>query len=165
MKIFLDIDGVMVHANPYKKVELDQDGFYRFNEIAIEILNCIIHDEENDELILSTSHRFRFGLVEWKKIFERRGVYIEHISVLNVPLKQKVTRKMEIVNWVKKCKYDSEEILIIDDDKSLNGLPENLKNRVVFTDPYIGLNRANCNDLRRILKNDELIYFIDQDKK
>lgn len=163
MKIFLDIDGVMVHANPQRKVDMAPDGFYQFNEIAIEILNCIIHNEEKDELILSTSHRFRFGVIEWKKIFQRRGVDVEYISVLNIPIGHRATRKTEILNWVKKCKYDSQEILIIDDDKSLNGLPENLKSRVVFTNPYTGLSKANWNDLYRILKKDELICFADNE--
>lgn len=27
MIFFLDIDGVMVHANPHQKVELDEEGF------------------------------------------------------------------------------------------------------------------------------------------
>ena len=31
MKLFLDIDGVLVHANPMRKVEFDDDGFYKFN--------------------------------------------------------------------------------------------------------------------------------------
>lgn len=41
MIFFLDIDGVMVHANPHRTVELEKDGFYRFNPLAVSILNSI----------------------------------------------------------------------------------------------------------------------------
>ncbi|WP_286927354.1 HAD domain-containing protein [Flavobacterium sp. UBA4197] len=154
MKIFLDIDGVMVHANPHQKVEFDNDGFYRFNIIAVQILNSVIHaNGDDDELILSTSHRFRFTISEWKRIFKTRGVHTDNISILNLPLHNKNTRKTEIVNWVHKRNLHSEDIIIIDDDKSLNGLPENLKKRLVLTNPYTGLN--NSVDLKKILGKED----------
>lgn len=42
MKIFLDIDGVMVHANPQKQLYFEDDGFYKFNAVAVQILKSII---------------------------------------------------------------------------------------------------------------------------
>eukprot|EP01133_Synstelium_polycarpum_P016562 gene16562-19680_t len=39
MIFFLDIDGVMVHANPHKPVELEEDGFYKFNPVAFFYMN------------------------------------------------------------------------------------------------------------------------------
>lgn len=68
MKFFLDIDGVMVHAIPYRKVELADDGFYEFNSVAVEILKSVISITK-DELILSTSHRFKYSIPEWHQIF------------------------------------------------------------------------------------------------
>ncbi|WP_390882594.1 hypothetical protein [Chryseobacterium paludis] len=57
----------MVHANPYKKVDIEKDGFYKFNDAAITIINSLY--DFNIEIILSTSHRFRFTISEWKNIF------------------------------------------------------------------------------------------------
>lgn len=154
MKIFLDIDGVMVHANPSRKLEFDNDGFYTFNIVAVDILNYIIRVNEGDELILSTSHRFRFTLIEWKQIFEIRGIHPKKISIVDLPLHNRNTRKTEIINWINICNFRSDDIIIIDDDKSLNGLPENLKKRLVLTNSYTGLN--NSIDLDKILNNNKL---------
>jgi len=152
MKIFLDIDGVMVHANPQKKVDMAQDGFYQFNTIAVSVLNEIIGKVKKVELILSTSHRFRFPLLEWVEIFKRRKIHADTISILDLSQEKRLTRKTEIEHWMDKCKYRPEEVIIIDDDKSLNGLPQNLKDRLVLTNPYIGLNTTSYSDLERILK-------------
>ena len=96
MKIFLDIDGVMVHANPHKIVEMEEDGFYKFNRQAVEILKSIVYTSK-DELILSTSHRFRFNIKQWKKIFEYRGIHIQKLSILDVPIQQKVNRSPKTI--------------------------------------------------------------------
>ena len=148
MKIFLDIDGVMVHANPHRPVALEEDGFYKFNPLAVEVLNSMI-DELEDELILSTSHRFRFDIPQWIAVFRSRGIAINKLSILNLPLEYKSNRKTEILNWLNESKLSPDEIVIIDDDKSLNELPVHLKERLVLTDPYIGLNSNS--DLTRIL--------------
>jgi len=52
-------------------------------------------------------------------------------------------RKTEIIEWINKHKLKPEEVLIIDDDKSLNDLPLNFKERLVLTNPYIGLSNQN----------------------
>jgi hypothetical protein len=129
-----------------------QDGFYQFNAIAVVILNEIISKVKKVELILSTSHRFRFPVLEWIEIFKRRMIYGDTISILDLPHEERSTRKTEIVNWMNKCEYSPEEVLIIDDDKSLNGLPQDLKERLLLTNPYTGLNRTSYRDLDRILK-------------
>jgi hypothetical protein len=45
----------------------------------------------------------------------------------------------------------TEEIVIIDDDKSLNELPQALKSRLVLTSPYSGLTEKNLHILKNIL--------------
>lgn len=139
MKFFLDIDGVMVHANPHRQVELEDDGFYKFNSVAVRILSSIIR-KTKDELILSTSHRHKYNLDEWKEIFESRGIRAKFISIIEISHHPKVTRKLEIERWIYKNHYESDEVVIIDDDKSLNELPKYLKQRLVLTNSYIGLN-------------------------
>lgn len=138
MIILLDIDGVMVHANPVKKVEMENDGFYRFSTPAVEALNFLMN--KNDcEVMLTTSHRFRYSIAEWKNIFLNRGIDIKKISRIENETPFGETRKESVLKWITLHNLMPEEILIIDDDKSLNGLPENLKHRLVLTAPYKGL--------------------------
>lgn len=152
MIFFLDIDGVLVHANPHQKVKLEDDGFYKFNPQAIQILKSVIY-KTKDKVILSTSHRFKYSVQEWKVIFKRRGLEIKNLSILNDKVyfsNHRYTRKEEILGWIQYNNLDYKEIVIIDDDKSLNDLPAHLKDRLVLTNSYTGLN--DVNDLKRILQ-------------
>ncbi len=135
MIIFLDIDGVMVHANPHRIVEVEDDGFYRFKTKAVSILNSI----KSVDIILSTSHRHRFEISEWENIFKKRGVHFNSISIIETKHTFVTSRKEEIEDWVQCKSYKYNEFIIIDDDKSLNGLPKKLKERLVLTNSYVGL--------------------------
>ncbi|MGM5631491.1 HAD domain-containing protein [Apibacter raozihei] len=75
MHILLDIDGVMVSAASWKKPEVSNDGFYIFKDIAVESLNKIIK-ATNASIILTTSHRFRFTLEQWNKVFASRNIFV-----------------------------------------------------------------------------------------
>lgn len=143
MKLFLDIDGVMVHANPHRKVEQDEDGFYRFNVSAIEALKYLLNHQNIDEIILSTSHRFSFELTEWQSIFQRRGIDIGVISRIEIPLAHQKSRCDEIMSWILYQKLIPEDFLILDDDSSLNGLSGDIKARLFLTRPYVGLVMAD----------------------
>lgn len=145
MKVFLDIDGVMVHANPHKTVELEEDGFYRFAYHAVSAFNCI----KNPDIILSTSHRHRFSISMWEDIFEKRGIHFKSISIITTESSHKISRKEEIFRWIELNHYKPNQFIIIDDDKSLNGLPEKIKERLVLTSPYTGLN-DDC-EIKKIL--------------
>ncbi|MDX8570560.1 MULTISPECIES: HAD domain-containing protein [Elizabethkingia] len=147
MKLFLDIDGVMVHANPHRQVEMEDDGFYKFNHKAVDAINSV--DHTNIELVLSTSHRFRFNLSQWKHIFNKRGIRFDKVSIINQDLNHKYSRKTEIEKWIADHHINSNDVIIIDDDKSLNALPENLKKRLILTNPYTGL--MDSKELKRIL--------------
>jgi hypothetical protein len=147
MKVFLDIDGVMVHANPHKKVELEEDGFYKFAYKAISAINSI----DNAEFILSTSHRHRFTINIWEQMFEKRGIHFTSISRIETENSYKISRREEIEKWVEIKNYDVNDIIIIDDDKSLNGLSKYLKDRLVLTSPYVGLD--DDNEIKKILTN------------
>lgn len=152
MIFFLDIDGVMVHANPHQKVELEDDGFYKLNPQAIQILKSVIY-KTKDNVILSTSHRFKYSIQEWKVIFKRRGLELKNLSILDDKAylsNHRHTRKEEILGWIQSNHLDYNEVVIIDDDKSLNDLPAHLKDRLVLTNSYTGLN--DVNDLKRILQ-------------
>lgn len=148
MKLFLDIDGVMVHANPHKTVELEDDGFYKFNNKAVDVLNSV--DHSGIELVLSTSHRFRYNIKQWKNIFHKRGIEFQRVSIIAIETHHRQSRKFEIEKWITDHNIDSNDIVIIDDDKSLNALPEKLKRRLILTNPYIGL--TNAEELKELLK-------------
>lgn len=141
MILFLDIDGVMVHANPHKIVDLEDDGFYKFSINAINALNSF--DLTDFKVVLSSSHRFRFSVVEWKRIFQRRGINFNEISIIDYSLELRYSRKEEVENWIIEHGINPEDMLIIDDDKSLNGLREEYKRRLVLTNSYTGLTSSD----------------------
>ena len=58
MKIFLDIDGVMVPAKGWLKQEILEDGFPPFSKKAVQALQMLLTPQA--EVILTTSHRFNF---------------------------------------------------------------------------------------------------------
>jgi diphthamide synthase subunit DPH2 len=148
MKFFLDIDGVLVHANPHKPVDLEADGFYKFNTVAVRILQSVLY-ETKDEVILSTSHRFKYPIDQWKEIFMSRGLKIKYISIIQTS-HTSLSRRVEIEQWIHANSISSNDLVIIDDDKSLNDLPKFLKERLVLTNPYTGLN--DIKNLTSILK-------------
>lgn len=135
MKVFLDIDGVMVHGISSKKLLFEDDGFYKFNPSAIEYLNEIAPLE----IILSTSHRFTYSLEEWETIFINRGIKFSEITRIETPVDNSISRKDEILNWIETNDLSCSDILIIDDDKSLTGLPRDSRYHLILTNPYTGL--------------------------
>jgi hypothetical protein len=136
MLILLDIDGAMVPASNWKVPELLSDGFPDFSAKAVCSLNNIIA-ETNASVLLTTSHKTLYNEENWKEIFHKRGIDVS-IAILSSEGKPQ-NRMEEIERW-----FDnhSEEpnFLIIDDAKSLNGLPSALKHRLILTSPLIGLN-------------------------
>ncbi|GAA4178503.1 HAD domain-containing protein [Sphingobacterium ginsenosidimutans] len=155
MIFFLDIDGVMVHANPHRRVAQATDGFYVFSSAAVEIFNTVFIAKE-DQVILSTSHRFRYSLEEWKKLFAARGIRIDSLTLLEdvVPkVNHRYSRKDEILGQIVRQNIQPEQMIIIDDDKSLNDLPQVLKSRLVLTTSYIGLNEMDLTNLKNILNS------------
>ena len=135
MQIFLDIDGVMVPAKCWKSPELLDDGFPAFSARAIKTLQRLISNETT--IVLTTSHKSFFSIEVWKQIFRNRNINIERIEVLPANV-ENISRKEEITNWFN-THLISEPFVIIDDDRSLNDLPENLKENLIQTSPLIGL--------------------------
>lgn len=135
MLLFLDIDGVMVPAKGWKSPELLNDGFPEFSSKATIALNQLI--SEDDTIMLTTSHKTNFSIEEWKNIFSNRGIHTNKIERLPANI-DNLNRKDEIVNWFK-VNNTEENFIIIDDDTSLNDLPDNLKAHLVQPSPLIGL--------------------------
>jgi diphthamide synthase subunit DPH2 len=147
MLVLLDIDGVMVQAASWKRVEILNDGFSSFNARAISGLQRII-SETGASILLTTSHKYKYNLDQWKDIFAARGINAninrleDNLTFLN--------RKEEILRWY--SNNNVEDFVIIDDDKSLNGLPFNLKEKLVQTTPMIGLTEENVEQVFKVFE-------------
>lgn len=136
MLILLDIDGVMVPANPWKRPEFLEDGFPAFSQKAVAALNRLLLSD-GAAIVLTTSHKSKYTIPQWKQIFRLRGVNAEYISRLPENTTH-LNRKEEILNWVA-TQAGLSDFVIIDDDKSLNGLPAHIKENLVQTSGAIGL--------------------------
>jgi 16S rRNA C1402 (ribose-2'-O) methylase RsmI len=143
MLIFIDIDGVLVQAKSWKQPSFLNDGFYEFSAKSVGVLQKIIGPD--DTVLLTTSHKSRFSLDEWKQLFLSRGIIINNLGKLKEE-HLRLSRKDEIINWFK-TNTINEDFVIIDDDKSLNDLPEYIKNHLVLTSPYIGLTESHINEI------------------
>ena len=146
MLFFLDIDGVMVPAKGWKSPEFLNDGFPAFSIKATSTLQSLI--SEDVTIMLTTSHKANFSIEEWKSIFKNRGINIEKIKLLPENFNN-LSRKDEIVNWFN-VNYVDEDFVIIDDDKSLNELPNFLKDNLVQTSPFIGLTEEHLEAIKSI---------------
>jgi hypothetical protein len=139
----------MVPAKGWKSPELLNDGFPAFSNKATVVLQGLI--SEDVTVMLTTSHKAKFSIEEWKNIFKYRGITIEKIKTLPENFNN-LNRKDEIVNWFK-VNNVHEAFVIIDDDKSLNELPDFLKKNLVQTSPYIGLTEEHSEAIKSILRN------------
>jgi hypothetical protein len=139
MLLFLDIDGVMVPAKGWKNPELLSDGFAAFSSKAVDVLQSLI--SEDTTIMLTTSHKSNYNIDEWKAIFLKRGIHIEKIKLLDKNINN-LDRKSEILSWFN-LNNVQENFLIIDDDKSLNSLPEFLKKNLILTSPMVGLTKEH----------------------
>jgi hypothetical protein len=150
MYLLLDIDGVMVPAQSWKRPEFLQDGFPVFSYQATQALQKIIN-QTGATLILTTSHKSSYSITEWKDIFRLRGIDV--IDIDRLPANDlNLNRREEILNWYNSADYTDEQIVIIDDDKSLNALPDDLKQHLVLTSSMIGLTDAMAEDAISILE-------------
>jgi hypothetical protein len=150
MLFFLDIDGVMVPAKSWKSPEFLNDGFPAFSSKAISALQSLISEEVT--IILTTSHKANYSIEQWKDIFKNRGINIEKIKALPENFNNH-NRKDEIMNWFN-INDVTEDYVIIDDDRSLNELPDFLKENLVQTSPHIGLTEEHSKIIKSILNKD-----------
>lgn len=106
-----------------------------FTEKATQALASLLRPDT--QVILTTSHRDRFTLPQWKEIFTRRGLHIEHLDRLS-PVRTPSNRRIEIQEWFSSNPIP-EDFLILDDDKTLLALPDKLKDHLHVTPSLVGL--------------------------
>jgi hypothetical protein len=153
MLILLDIDGVMVTGNSWKRPEFLDDGFPAFSSRASIALQKMI-SETSADILLTTSHKSNYSIEEWRNIFTLRGIKIKNIYSLPEN-KTYLSRKEEIMNWVT-TSDELPDFIIIDDDKSLNGLPKFIKNKLIQTNASIGLTIDLINEALEIIVGEQL---------
>jgi hypothetical protein len=149
MLIFLAIDGVMAPAKSWQRPDILEDGFVDFSSKAVSVLQDVLAQNADTTIILTTSHKSRFSLSQWKIIFERRGLKVNKLESLN-DNNDFQSRKVEILNWFESNDIH-EDFIIIDDDKSLNDLPTFYKDRLILTSSLVGLNESHWADIQDIV--------------
>lgn len=148
MKILLDIDGVMVTTPSWQPLMLLDDNFSDFNKRAVCCLNNILL-ATSATIVLTTSHKANFTIEAWLDIFHKRGIPLKDIERLPENVSY-LNRRDEIMNWLELNNPNS--FVIIDDDKSLNDLPEHYKNRLILTHSLVGLTDLDTPNAIKILK-------------
>jgi hypothetical protein len=156
MLILLDIDGVMVPANSWRKPEFMDDGFPVFSLKSVKALQRIL-SETNASVLLTTSHKARYDVSQWKQLFKSRGIVPNEVGILRTNSLE-ISRKDEIIEWVQNIHDTEEDFVIIDDDKMLNDLPEDLKSHLVLTSPSLGLTEDLADQAISILQK-KAIHF------
>lgn len=156
MLVFLDIDGVMVPAKGYKLPEFLADGFAAFNSMSSRALNRLLSDYDAT-IMLTTSHKDNYSIEQWINLFGKRGINVKRMESLPANIDH-LSRKEELVNWFN-LHTPSEDFVIIDDDKSLNGLPNYLKDHLILTSSYVGLTEDHLGEINQMVKkNGEVSY-------
>ena len=153
MLILLDIDGVMVPTTTWRPTEILSDGFANFNAKAVSNLQTII-SSTGASILLTTSHKSRFTNSQWELIFKTRGITAK-VETLE-PNDENLNRKAELLRWYDKTTI-TESFVIIDDDKSLNGLPAYLRSRAIVTSGTVGLVSDQVFEAINILRSEENI--------
>ncbi len=125
----------MVPAASWKAPQILEDGFPAFSQRAVNALCGIL--AEGDTVVLTTSHKSIYSLDEWKSMFRRRGVIVDRLQRLEHN-ESCLNRKDELLRWFL-FNDVYEDVVIIDDDRSLNDLPPFLKGRLIQTSSLIGL--------------------------
>jgi hypothetical protein len=139
MVILLDLDGVLITTPSWRTLEIEPDGFFKFNTHATQNLAAILA-ETNAALVLTTSHRINYSLPEWTAFFKTRGLFPSAIRKVNerTALPPAGSRTAEISAWVA-TQDTATNYVVLDDDLSLHDAPPAIKSRCVLTKPLIGL--------------------------
>ncbi|MGH1338082.1 MAG: HAD domain-containing protein [Aureispira sp.] len=146
--LFLDLDGVLITTPAWRPNEIATDGYSAFNPICVHYLNALL-PLANFEIWLSSSRRKTSSLEAFQGIFERRGVAAKLAGFLpDYPNCH--SRKEEILTFITTMKISN--FLILDDDKSLNGLAPVYKERLVLTSYFQGFKEEQLALATTILK-------------
>ncbi len=134
--LILDLDGVLITNPSWKADQIHSDGYSEFNKSCVENLNRLLTLAEFD-IWLSSTRRTVKTLTEFNLIFKNRGMNKKIVGFLPEYSDCK-NRKEEIHKFITEFKVS--DFLIIDDDKSLNGLESGIKESLILTELTKGFN-------------------------
>lgn len=126
----MDLDGVLITTPIWKADEMDSDGYSKFNINCVNNLNKLL-SQSNFEIWLSSTRRIVKTLTEFNSIFKNRNIESE-IKGFLPDYRECKTRKDEIIRFIEEFRIS--DFLIIDDDKSLNELDKNYKEKLILTE-------------------------------
>lgn len=149
MHLILDLDGVLITNPTWKADRIDSDGYSEFNKSCIENLNGLLTLAEFN-IWLSSTRRTVKTLTEFNLIFKNRGIKNEIVGFLP-EYPNCVNRKEEVLEFIAEFKVS--EFLIIDDDKSLNGLESGIKEKLILTELTKGFNSEKLKEATEKIKN------------
>ena len=128
--LILDLDGVLITTPSWKADEIAPDGYSVFNKKCVDNLNNLLSKFTFD-IWLSSTRRTVKSLEEFNTIFENRNIKEPIIGFLPEYENCK-SRADEVVRFIEE--FEILNFIILDDDKSLNGIKENYKKQLVLTE-------------------------------
>lgn len=150
--LLLDLDGVLILTPPWKSDIIENDGYSAFDKKCVDNLNNLLDAFEFD-IWLSSTRRLNKTLKEFNTIFRNRGI-TQKIKGFVPKYQVKLNRREELTKFI--TLKTLEAFLIIDDDKSLNGLNDEFKKGLVLTDPYLGFNIQKLHEAYQLLNKDKM---------
>ena len=146
--ILLDLDGVLITTPPWQADQIHEDGYSDFNRNLVENLNKLL-SLTIAEIWLSSSRRAAKSLEEFNIIFKERGV-IKPINGFLPNTSAFESRINAINNFLDEV--SPRNFIIIDDDRSLQGLSSDRKQFWIQTSPLIGFDKIKLNESLERLK-------------
>ncbi len=147
--LILDLDGVLITNPSWKADQIHSDGYSEFNESCVENLNQLLTFTEFD-IWLSSTRRIVKTLTEFNLIFKNRGIKKDIIGFVPEYADCR-NRKEEVLKFI--TEFNISDFLIIDDDKSLNGLESEIKESLVLTELTKGFNSEKLKEANEKIKN------------
>ena len=147
--LILDLDGVLITNPSWKADQINSDGYSEFNKSCVKNLNRLLTLAEFD-IWLSSTRRTVKTLTEFNLIFKNRGIDKEIVGFLPEYTDCK-NRKEEVLKFI--TEFKASDFLIIDDDKSLNGLENGIKEKLILTELTKGFNSEKLKEATEKIKN------------
>ena len=140
---------MLITTPPWKADKMDSDGYSEFNKSTVENLNRLLTLTEFD-IWLSSTRRTVKTLREFNEIFKNRNITSKIVGFLPEYADCK-NRKEEVQKFI--TESNLMDFLIIDDDKSLNGLESVIKENLILTDLNNGFDALKLNEATEWVKN------------
>lgn len=146
--LILDLDGVLITTPSWKPDLIAPDGYSDFNKNCVIQLNQLLSAYQF-EIWLSSSRRKGQSKEFLNTIFSNRGIFTPITGFLPIHSDKK-SRKEEIEFFLQEKQVSN--FLILDDDKSLNGLEESIRSNLVLTSYLKGFDKEKFREALDKLK-------------